>query len=362
MRERAAEHEVLEHVDLRVRDAAAARARRLVRGRAHSRHALDRRRDRARHPHRRGPRGAHGRLQVRRGAARRRDVRRRALRGARRARGSRSSSATRRTSTPRARRAARRASGSALEAIVAGAEQAVVVAMFASNVHRLRDARRDRAPPRATGSCRSGGASTRTRASRSATARSTGDQAGRPYLEWPADLVWPAERARELPQRAILAVATGSQGESAAALARLARGEHPALDLGAGRRGRPLEPGHPGQRARGRARDERSAAARRRATHLVVEPRRPRQRPRPPPGAAADDRARPAARVRSGPRDAAPSPAARGAGARARRAERDACSRTATWRRSTSKALRKSGALDGGPRPRLRAGACCPPR
>jgi ribonuclease J len=46
--------------------------------------------------------------------------------------------------------------------------------------------------------------------------------------------VWPSERARELPRRAVLALATGSQGEEAAALARLGRGEHPAFDLAPG--------------------------------------------------------------------------------------------------------------------------------
>jgi ribonuclease J len=123
--------------------------------------------------------------------------------------------------------------GSALEAIIGGAEQAVVVAMFASNVHRLKMlgeiARRHgrRIVPLGRS------VSTHARVAQ-ATARSTGEQAGRPYLEWPPDLVCSPERARELPKRAILAVATGSQGESAAALARLARGEHSALDLGAG--------------------------------------------------------------------------------------------------------------------------------
>ena len=78
--------------------------------------------------------------------------------------------------------------GSALEAIVAGAEQAVVVAMFASNVHRLKMlgeiARRHgrRIVPLGRS------VSTHARVAQ-ATARSTGDQAGRPYLEWPADLV-----------------------------------------------------------------------------------------------------------------------------------------------------------------------------
>jgi ribonuclease J len=66
------------------------------------------------------------------------------------------------------------------------------------------------------------------------TARTTGEGRGAPYLDWPSDLVWPESRARELPRRALLGVATGSQGEEAAALGRLARGEHPALQLGAG--------------------------------------------------------------------------------------------------------------------------------
>jgi ribonuclease J len=123
--------------------------------------------------------------------------------------------------------------GHALEAIVAGARQAVVVGMFASNVHRLRllgDIAR-RHGRRIVPLGRS--VSTHARIAR-ATARSTGEQAGAPYLEWPSDLVWPADRARELPRSAILGVATGTQGEAAAALSRLGRGEHPAFDLVAG--------------------------------------------------------------------------------------------------------------------------------
>jgi ribonuclease J len=123
--------------------------------------------------------------------------------------------------------------GRALDAIVGGARQLVVVSMFASNVHRLRMlgeiARRHGRKIVALGR----GVETHARVAR-ATVRTTGEHAGRPYLEWPSDLVWPAERAGELPRGKILAVATGSQGEKAAALARLARGEHPALTLGAG--------------------------------------------------------------------------------------------------------------------------------
>jgi ribonuclease J len=118
----------------------------------------------------------------------------------------------------------------ALENIVAEAKHAVVVAVFASNVHRLRIlgdiARRHGRRLVALGRS----VSTHARVARSVT-RSTGVGAGTPYLDWPDDLVWPADRARELPRRSVLGVATGSQGEGTAALARLARGEHPALDL-----------------------------------------------------------------------------------------------------------------------------------
>ncbi|HEY8091615.1 MAG TPA: ribonuclease J [Polyangiaceae bacterium] len=123
--------------------------------------------------------------------------------------------------------------GEVLDALVAGAKQAVVVGVFASNVHRLRMlgdiARRHGRKIVPLGRS----VSTHSRVAR-ATGRSTGEHAGQPYLEWPSDLVWPAERVRELARSAVLGVATGTQGEEGAALARLARGEHPALDLGPG--------------------------------------------------------------------------------------------------------------------------------
>jgi ribonuclease J len=53
-------------------------------------------------------------------------------------------------------------------------------------------------------------------------------------LPWPDEIVWPESAARELPKDRILAIATGSQGEPHAALARLARGEHPSLEIGPG--------------------------------------------------------------------------------------------------------------------------------
>jgi ribonuclease J len=123
--------------------------------------------------------------------------------------------------------------GRALDDIVAAAPQAVVVAVFASNVHRLRIlgdiARRYGRKLVALGRS----VSTHARVARSVH-RSTGAQAGEPYLDWPSDLVWPADRARELPRAAVLGVATGTQGEEAAALSRLARGEHPAFELAEG--------------------------------------------------------------------------------------------------------------------------------
>lgn len=115
--------------------------------------------------------------------------------------------------------------GAVLDGLVEGATGAVVIAMFASNVHRLRMlgdiARRTNRKIVLLGR----GVGTHARV-----ARSTG------YLPWPDDLVWPDAAARELPRSKILAIATGSQGEPHAALAKLARGDHPALDIGPGDR------------------------------------------------------------------------------------------------------------------------------
>lgn len=113
--------------------------------------------------------------------------------------------------------------GEVLERLVREARGAVVVAMFASNVHRLRllgqIAQRTGRKILLLGR----GVGTHARV-----ARATG------YLPWPDELVWSEGAARELPRDRILAIATGSQGEERAALARLARGEHPALEVGPG--------------------------------------------------------------------------------------------------------------------------------
>jgi len=107
------------------------------------------------------------------------------------------------------------------------------VGVFASNVHRLRllgdIAHRHGRKVVALGRS----VALHARVART-TARATGAQAGKPYLEWPSEMVWPAARVAELPRGAILGIATGTQGEEMAALARLGRGEHPALGLGAG--------------------------------------------------------------------------------------------------------------------------------
>ena len=46
------------------------------------------------------------------------------------------------------------------------------------------------------------------------------------YLSWPETLTMPAERASELHPHQVLGIATGTQAEANAALARMARGEH----------------------------------------------------------------------------------------------------------------------------------------
>jgi ribonuclease J len=115
--------------------------------------------------------------------------------------------------------------GHVLERLVSEAKGAVVIAMFASNIHRLRLLGEI---ARATGRkivLLGRGVGTHARV-----ARKTG------YLPWPDELVLPDDLARERPRSQILAIATGSQGEAKAALARLARGEHPTFEVAPGDR------------------------------------------------------------------------------------------------------------------------------
>jgi ribonuclease J len=100
--------------------------------------------------------------------------------------------------------------------LVSEAKGRVVVGLFASNVHRLRILG-DIA--KATGrSIVPLGRSVRTHAR---VATDTG------YLAWPVERLVAPEAAGELPAERVLGVATGTQAEANAALARIARGEHP---------------------------------------------------------------------------------------------------------------------------------------
>jgi ribonuclease J len=112
-----------------------------------------------------------------------------------------------------------------LERLVGTADGAVVVGVFASNVHRLRAL--GNVAERTGRHLLTLGRSMQTHAR---VARETGE------LVWPDGLQIPAERARALPRNRILAIATGSQAEANATLMRLAHDEHTALKLEPGDR------------------------------------------------------------------------------------------------------------------------------
>jgi ribonuclease J len=115
--------------------------------------------------------------------------------------------------------------GDALERLVDSAPGAVVIAMFASNIHRLR-LLGDIAKKHGRKIVLLGrGVGTHARV-----ARDTG------YLPWPDDIVLPEELARERVRKELLVIATGSQGEARAALARLARADHPSFEVAPGDR------------------------------------------------------------------------------------------------------------------------------
>jgi ribonuclease J len=111
----------------------------------------------------------------------------------------------------------------ALLQLVAPSPERVVVALFASNIHRLRSMLEI---AEATG--RRVLLLGRSMRRHIETATETGYLAARSAL-----FVTPDE-ARDLPRRKLLVLATGTQGEAAAALARLAAKRHPDLDLDAG--------------------------------------------------------------------------------------------------------------------------------
>ncbi len=118
-----------------------------------------------------------------------------------------------------------RSTKAALVDAVSSAKGAVVIGLFASNVHRLRIAFE---VARETGRrVVLLGRGMRTHA---AVARRTG------HLAWEDGLIVPEARVRELERSALLFVATGSQGEVRAALGGLARGDHPVFALAPGDR------------------------------------------------------------------------------------------------------------------------------
>jgi ribonuclease J len=113
----------------------------------------------------------------------------------------------------------------ALESLVSSAEARVVVGLFASNVHRL-SALEGIARRAGRHLCLLG----RSVRKHSELGRRLG------WLDWSSDRVVAPEIAATLPKRRVLYLATGTQAEPRAALARLAAGEHPDLQLEQGDR------------------------------------------------------------------------------------------------------------------------------
>ena len=113
--------------------------------------------------------------------------------------------------------------GDALEEVVRDASARVIVGMFASNVQRLLEL---------------GEVARRTKRRIVLLGRSVmthvkvATAVGR--LEWPSDLVVSPEFGQSLPRNEVLVIASGTQAEAAAALARLASGTHPRMRIDAG--------------------------------------------------------------------------------------------------------------------------------
>lgn len=111
----------------------------------------------------------------------------------------------------------------ALDVLIGQAKGRVVIAQFASNVYRMRaameSARRHRRRVCLLG---------RSVENHATVARQL------KHLRGFSDLLVSQDSARSIPRESLLVIATGTQGEKPAALSRLARGEHRALDLEAG--------------------------------------------------------------------------------------------------------------------------------
>lgn len=113
-----------------------------------------------------------------------------------------------------------RSTAERLSAIVGQAQARVVVTIFASNVHRLRSL--------AQIAKRSGRKLCLLGRSLNTHARIASEQG---YLPDLSDVLIPPRLAAKMARDQILVLATGTQGEPAAAFARLAKGEHPDLTL-----------------------------------------------------------------------------------------------------------------------------------
>lgn len=111
----------------------------------------------------------------------------------------------------------------ALDEIIARAPRRVFVSLFASNIQRLISLGRI-AQRRGRRLCLLG----RSLQLHVEVARELG------HLDWPHNLVLPVERARTYPKDELLLLATGTQGEPAAATARLAFGSHRSIDIDPG--------------------------------------------------------------------------------------------------------------------------------
>ncbi len=110
--------------------------------------------------------------------------------------------------------------GQALEPIVRSTKGAVIVAQFASNVHRLK-----MLGDIALKTDRNLFLFGRSLQKHARVGRDTG------YLKWPSSLVLPNERANAIDKNRVLAIASGTQAEANAALSRLARDDYPLLKL-----------------------------------------------------------------------------------------------------------------------------------
>jgi ribonuclease J len=110
--------------------------------------------------------------------------------------------------------------GQALEPIVRGTKGAVIIAQFASNVHRLK-----MLGDIALKTNRNLFLFGRSLQKHARVGRDTG------YLKWPGSLVLPNDRADAVDKSRVLAIASGTQGEANAALSRLARDDYPLLKL-----------------------------------------------------------------------------------------------------------------------------------